>query len=66
MIVPSRVPDGQPKYNSFNLYWLGEERRDARILIIIRKNLINRIVIKKRSDLADYLYLIILDIRDLN
>ena len=40
--------------------------RLARILTIIRKNLINRIVIKKRSDLIDYPYLIILDIRDLD
>ena len=37
-----------------------------KIFIIIRKDLINRIVIKKRSDLVDHLYLIILDIKDLN
>ena len=48
----------------FNLYWLGGERKDARVLIVIRKDFVNRVVIEKRSDLIDYLYVIILDIRD--
>ena len=33
---------------------------------MIRKNLINKIVIEKRSDLINYFYLIILDIKDLD
>ena len=65
-ILIERLPDGHPKYNGFNLHWPGEKRRAARVLIIIRKNLINRIVIKKRSDLIDHPYLIVLNIGDFN
>ena len=54
------------QHNGFNLYWPGGERRNARVFTIIRKDLTNRIVIEKRSDLIDYSYLIVLDIRDLD
>ena len=41
-------------------------KKDARVFTVIRKNLINRVVIEKRSNLIYYPYVIILNIRNLN
>ena len=54
------------QHNGFNLHWPGGERRNARVLTVIRKDLTNKIVVEKRSDLIDHPYLMVLDIKDLN
>ena len=54
------------QHNSFNLHWLGGERKDARVLTAIKKDLVNRVVIKKRSDLVNHPYVMTLDIKDLD
>ena len=54
------------QHNGFSLHWPGGERKDARVLTAIRKDLANRVVIEKRSDLVDHPYVMVLDIKDLD
>ena len=54
------------QHNGFSLHWPGGERKDARVLTAIRKDLANRVVVEKRSDLVDHPYVIMLDIKDFN
>ena len=45
------------------IIWLKNERKDARILTAVRRNILNRIVVDNKSDLKSYLYIIIVDVR---
>ena len=54
------------QHNGFSLHWLGGERKDVRIFTAIRKDLVNRVVVEKRSDLIDHSYIMVLDVRDLD
>ena len=35
------------QHNGFNLHWPGGEKKDAKIFTAIKKDLVNRVVIKK-------------------
>lgn len=48
--------------NTFNFYWYRELRNDAKVLTVIKKELINKIIIDNRKNLVDYLNFFILDI----
>lgn len=53
-------------HNTFNFYWLRGVRADARVLTAIKKELGNQIIVENRTDLMDHLYLMALDIRDID
>lgn len=53
-------------HSTFNFYWLEGLRNDARVFTAIKKELINKIIVDNRTDLGDYLYFLILDIRDID
>ena len=54
------------RIKSYSTQWPGGERKDARVLTAIRKDLANRVVVEKRSDLVDHPYVMALDVRDLD
>lgn len=49
-------------YSIFNFYWPQRDRIAIRIIIIIKKNLLNKIVVEHRLDLVNYPYFIFLEI----
>ena len=53
-------------HSAFNFYWLGRVRADARVLTAVKKELRNKIIVENRTDLVDYLYLVALDIWDID
>jgi ribonuclease HI len=46
----------------YSLYWPGGEKRDQRVLIAVRKDLIGAIRVENRTDLVDTPYIQVLDI----
>ena len=55
-------------HSGFNLYWpiAGENRRDIRVLTAVRKEIVNNVVLDNRLDLANHLYSLVLDIKELH
>lgn len=49
-------------YSVFNLYLLERSKTKVRIVTIIKKKLINEIIIENRLVLIDYLYFLLLNI----
>lgn len=52
-------------YSGFNFYLLQKEIKKIRIIIAIKKNLVNKIIIDHKIDLVNYLYFILLEIWEL-
>ena len=52
----------------FNLYWPSgtADRKDMRVLIAVRKDILSRIVLENRTDLVSHPYCVVLDIRELD
>ena len=52
----------------FNLYWPSktDNHKDIYVLIIIKKDILNKVIIENRTDLISHPYYIILDIREYN
>lgn len=52
----------------FNLYWpFGTDNwKDMRVLIAVKKDILNKVIIKNWTDLVSHLYCIVLDIREFN
>ena len=48
----------------FNFYWPQGNRTEIRVMIAIRKDLLDKIVVEHRIDLLTYFYSIFLEIRD--
>ena len=55
-------------YIKFYLYWLSgtDKRKNVQVLVAIRKDIFNKVIIKNYIDLVRHLYYIILDIKELN
>ena len=52
----------------FNLYWpFGTtNRKDIQVLIVVKKDILSRIVVENRRDLVSYPYCVVLNIRKLD
>ncbi len=50
----------------FNLYWPSGtgDRKDMRVLITVKRDILNKIIIENRTDLVSHPYCIVLDIRE--
>ena len=55
-------------HSGFNLYWPSgtDNRKDMRVLIVVRKDILSRVVIENRKDLVSHPYCVVLDIRELD
>ena len=55
-------------HGGFNLYWPSgtDNRRDMRVLVAIKKDILNKVIIENRTDLVSHPYCIVLDIRERN
>ncbi len=56
-------------FNSgLNLYWLSgtENRKDIRVLMAFKKDILSNVVIENRTDLLDHPYCMVLDIKELH
>lgn len=53
-------------HSTFNFYWLLRDRTTIRVIIEVRKNLLDKIVIEHKTNLVNYFYFISLEIQDLN
>ena len=45
------------------IIWLESERKDAKVLTTIKRNILNRIIVDNKSDLGSHLYIIIINIK---
>lgn len=53
-------------HSIFNFYWLQRNRIVIRVMTVVRRNLLDKIVVEYRIDLINYPYFIFLEIRDLD
>lgn len=53
-------------YNAFRFYQLQKDKNGIRLMIVVRKNLLDKIIIEYKTDLINYLYFIFFEIRNLN
>ncbi len=55
-------------HTGFNLYWPSEtdNRKDIRVLIAVRKDILNKVIVENCTDLVSHPYCIALDIRELS
>lgn len=55
-------------YAGFNLYWLSgiDDQKDIRVLIAVKKDILNKLIIENRTGLVRHLYCIILDMTKCN
>ena len=53
-------------YNAFNLYWLQGDRTAIRVITVVRRNLVDKIVIEHKTDLVNHPYFMLLEIWDLD
>ena len=53
-------------YSGFNLYWPSgtENRRDMRALTAVQKDIVNKVTIDNRTDLASNPYCMVLDLKE--
>ena len=53
-------------HTGFNLYWLSgtDNQRDMRVLIVVQKNILDRVIIDNQTDLISHLYCLYLDINE--
>lgn len=67
IMVRNLLISNQEIYHSrFNFYWPQDDRKNIKVMMAIRKNLMDKIVINHRTDLGNHLYFILLEIRELN
>ena len=53
-------------HSAFNFYWPEGVRADVRVPTAVKKKLENKIIVENRTDLVGHLYLVGLDIRDID
>ena len=53
-------------HSGFNLYWPQKERKKIRVMTVVRKNLVDRILVDHRMDLVNHPYFMLLKIRKLD
>lgn len=55
-------------YARFNLYWPSgiDNCKDMQVLIAVKKDILNKIIIENQTDLANHPYCVVLDIKKLN
>ena len=55
-------------HSRFNFYWPSgtDDRRDMRVLIAVRKDILNTVIIENRTDLVSHPYCIVLDVKELD
>ena len=55
-------------HSGFNFYWPSgtSSRKDMRVLVAVRKDILNKVIIENRTDLVSHPYCIVLDIKELH
>ena len=55
-------------HSGFNLYWPSgtDNQKDMRVLMAIRKDILNKVLIENRTDLVSHPYCSVLDIKELH
>ncbi len=53
-------------HSAFNFYWPEREKKEIRVMIAVRKDLGDKIMIDHGTDLIHYLYFMLLEIRELD
>lgn len=51
-----------------SLYWLSETNnpKDIQVFIMVKKDILNKVIVKNETNLVRHFYSIILDIREIN
>ena len=51
---------------TFSQYWSKDLRIEARVMIAVRKDILNRVMMNNRIDLIVYFYFLVIDVREIN
>lgn len=65
IIQKSFISIHEISHNAFNLYWPQVEKKEIRVITVIRKNLADKIMIKHKTDFINHPYFILLEIHEL-
>jgi hypothetical protein len=52
-------------HSAFNLYWPSGCRKNLRVLTVVRRDMLNRVVVESRLNIVDHPYYLALDIKEL-
>lgn len=66
MIQESFVGNREISHSGFSFYWPQGRRKKIRVMIAIKKDLVDKIVVDHRTDLINHPYFILLEIRELD
>lgn len=67
VIIQELFIDNQEiSYSRFNFYWPQRKRKNIKVMTIVRKNLIDKIMVDHRIDLVNHLYFMLLEIQKLD
>ena len=55
-------------HSGFNFYWPSgtDNRKDMRVLIAVKKDILNKVIIENRTNLVSHPYCIVIDVRERN
>ena len=53
-------------HSAFNFYWPQADKAAIRVVTVVRKDLLDKIVVEHRTDLVNHPYFVFLEIRDLD
>lgn len=66
MIQEPFITSQKINHSRFNFYWLSKETKEIRVIIVMKKNLENKIIVDLRTNLIYHLYFILLEICELD
>lgn len=53
-------------HSAFNIYWLQRNKTTIRVMIVVRNDLLDKIVVEYRTNLVNHSYFILLKVRNLD
>ena len=66
MIQAPFIGNREISHSGFNFYWPQGERKEIRVMIAIKKDLVDKIVVDHRTDLISHPCFMLLEIRELD
>ena len=49
-------------HSKFNFFWPQGERKNIRVMTVVRKNLADKIIVDHRTDIINHLYFLLIEI----
>ena len=53
-------------HSGFNFYWPQDKRKNVKVMTVVRKTLVDKIVVNHKINLINYFYFILLEIQEID